>query len=422
MALSKVSFTREQGNLATPLSGEDHISALIFDVLSFPGASADGDIFEIFSVNDAESLGVTEYDASAGATNYEFGIPHLHISEFFRVNPGASLYVAFADCTSDWDIIDQVQRLAQGKVRQMGVWTRQKLFDPGATTLDPYVLRLVSDMNDKANGLAAINQPISILLSANVTSIDSAGETTSLTLLPDILASHDRVTVLLGQGNSDLVKAIQLDDDSHANVGCVGSTLGLVARASVNNSIAWVAQFNCAGGPMDTIAFGFGDISITDGALTNTYPIESITQAQLDGIEAKGYVFPVKYTGLAGTYMSSSRTASSGDYRTIERNRVIDKSRRNLRTVLLPFLNSDVAIAPSTGQISAAQIKVYKVACENVLQAMQDAGEISGFQVRIDPAQNILINDTLMITYIIVPKGIAKNIEVTEGFAVSTSA
>lgn len=420
MAISKVSFTRDQGNLATPLSGEDHISALIFDVTTYPGTSADGDMFEIFSVKDAESIGVLEFDSSAGATNYEFGIPHLHISEFFRVNPGASLYIAFADCSSDWDIIDQVQRMAQGKIRQVGVWTRQKLLEPGATVNDPYVVRLTNDMNEKAKALATINQPISILLSANLAAIDAAGDTTNLSLLPDIIATHDHVTALIGQGNSNTVQAIQVDETNNATIGCVGSTLGLVARAAVGDSIAWVGQFDCSGGHLDKVALGFGDVGVTGDKLNNIYPIESITPAQLDGIESKGYVFPMKYVGLAGTYMSSSRTCSNGDYRTIERNRVIDKSRRNMRTVLLPFLNSPVQIAPSTGQISAAQIKVYKAACENVLTTMQDNGEISGFQVRIDPKQNVLLNDTLKITYIIVPKGSAKNIEVTEGFALST--
>lgn len=419
MALSKVSFERGQGNLATKLVGEDHISALIFDVSNFPGTTADGDIFELFGVEDAETIGVTEYDGSAGATNYEYGIPHLHIAEYFRINPGSSLYVAFADCSSDWNIIDQVQSMAQGRVRQMGVWTRQKLFTPGASPTDQYVVRLINDMNEKAKALAAINQPISILLSANCVAIDAAGDTTSLTLLPNILSSHDRVTCLMGQGNSANVRAIQLADPSHASVGCVGSTLGLVARASVQESIGWIAKFNCAGGELDSVAFGFGDISIEGAALKNVYPIESITRAQLDAIEEKGYVFPMKHIGLSGTYMASSRTCSNTDYRTIERNRVIDKSRRNLRVVLLPFLGANIKLSGSTGTLSVADIKVYKVQCENVLQSMQDAGEISDFKVVIDPKQDILTNDTLRIDYTIVPMGVAKQIKVTEGFSVS---
>lgn len=421
MAISKVSFTRDDGNLATPLAGQDHISALIFDTTTFPGTTVDGDIFEIFSVKDAESIGVTAFDGSDGASNYEFGIPHLHISEFFRLNPGATLYISFADCSANWDIIDQLQRMAQGKVRQIGVWTRQKLLEAGATPADPYSLRVVADMNAKAETLAGINQPVSILLHADATAIDAAGETTNLSLLPSVISTYDRVTVLLGQGNSANVKAIQLAETNNVSVGCVGASLGLVSRASVGTSIAWVAQFNCAGGEMDSVALGFGDVGIDSGALKNVYPLEAITPAQLSGLEDKGYVFPMMYTGLSGTFMSSDRTASNSDYNRINRNRTIDKSRRNMRTVLLPFLNSPVKVDSATGELSAAQIKIYKVACENVLQAMQDDGDISGFQVNIEAAQNILLTDTLKITYIIVPNGIASQIEVTEAFGVSTT-
>lgn len=421
MSLSKVTFNRGDGNLTTALVGEDHISALIFDVLNYPGSTDDGDIFEIFSVADAESIGVTAFDDSDGATNYEFGIPHLHISEFFRLNPGASLFISFSDCSTNWDIIDQIQRTAQGSIRQMGVWTRQKLFAPGATADDTYILKLTYDLNEKAKALAVINQPISIILSADTTAIDAAGDTTKLLLLPDLLVGHDRVTATIGQGNSDTIKAIQLAETNHVSIGCVGAVLGITARSSIGDSIAWVSEFNIAGGEMDTVAFGFGDVSVNGEELNNIYPIEAITQAQLDGIETKGYVFPMKYTSYSGTYMSSSRTCSNSDYRTIERNRAIDKSRRGLREALMPFLNSPIAIAPSTGTISAAQIKIYKVQCENVLLQMQNAGEISGYQVSIDTEQDVLTTDTLTIVYVIVPKGTAKQIVVTEGFAVSTT-
>lgn len=422
MAISKVQFTRSDGNLSAPIVGEDHISALIFDVKTFPGSYADGDIFEVTSARDAETLGVTEYDSTSGATNYEYGIPYLHISEFFRVRPSATLFIAFADCTANWDIISQVQRFAQGKVRQVGVWTRRKLFEPGTTTSDPYVLRLVNDLNAKAEELAAINQPISILLAANGAGIETTTMVTNLSLIPDISKdNYPRVTALLGQGHSSAIQAMQFADTTHAMVGMVGVTLGLVSKCPVGTSIAWVGQFDCSGGHMDRLALGFGDTTVSGSALANVYPFEILTDAQVDALETKGYVFPIKYVGISGSYMSSSRTVSSGDYRTIERNRVIDKSRRNLRTVLLPFLNSPVKVAPTTGALSPAQIKIYKVACENVLQAMQNDGEISGFKVNIDPKQNILLTDSLKIAYVIVPNGKASNINVIEGFALTTA-
>lgn len=420
MAISQVGFTRTEGELQTPLIGDDHISGIIFDVDTPPGSTANGDIFNISSIEDAESIGVLEYDGTSGATNYEFGIPHLHISEFFRVNPGGNLYISFYDASSDWDIIDQMQRTSQGSIKQFGVWTRKKMFDPGALVTDPYTLRLVADLNDKAAALAAINQPANILLSANMVSIDAVGGTTKIDLISSCISNYPYVSALMGQGNSDTVKAIQLDDDTNATVGFIGVALGLVARSSVGDSVAWVDQFDLSGGHMDKISLGFGDITILDGALTNTYAWEDLTPTQIDTLEGKGFIFPIKYTDRAGSYMSSSRTCSSGDYRTIERSRVINKSRRGVRKAMLPFLNSTVKIAPSTGTISSAQTKIYKNAVDNVLLTMQNAGEISGYLTYIDPAQNILETDILNIKYTIVPNGKATNIEITEGYSLTT--
>ena len=56
MALSKVTFTRTDGNLGTALAGQDHISGLLFDTTSAPGTTSLGDVYLIFSVKDAGIL------------------------------------------------------------------------------------------------------------------------------------------------------------------------------------------------------------------------------------------------------------------------------------------------------------------------------------------------------------------------------
>ena len=58
MALSKVTFTRTDGNLGTALTGLDHISGLLFDTTSAPGTTSLGDVYQIFSVKEAEANGI----------------------------------------------------------------------------------------------------------------------------------------------------------------------------------------------------------------------------------------------------------------------------------------------------------------------------------------------------------------------------
>ena len=142
-----------------------------------------------------------------------------------------------------------------------------------------------------------------------------------------------------------------------------------------------------------------------------------MSQIQLDTLEELGYVFLVKYSGLEGhVYFSGDTTCSNGDYRTISRNRVINKSRRSVRTALLPYVNSPIKVDPATGNLSAAQIAVFTNLITKILNAMVAAEEISGIGAVTIPAnQNILQNDTLIIQYTMVPIGTAKAIKVTEG-------
>ena len=85
-------------------------------------------------------------------------------------------------------------------------------------------------------------------------------------------------------------------------------------------------------------------------------------------------------------------------------------------------LNSPLNINPANGQLSAADIKVFKTLVSGPLDLMLSAGNISGYYVNIDANQNVLTNDTLLISYVLIPKGVASDIEVTEGFALSTAS
>jgi hypothetical protein len=52
---------------------------------------------------------------------------------------------------------------------------------------------------------------------------------------------------------------------------------------------------------------------------------------------------------------------------------------------------------------------------------MQAAQEISGYAVTIDPNQNVLVDDTLRISYVLVPVGVAVKIYVEEGLSLTAN-
>ena len=187
-------------------------------------------------------------------------------------------------------------------------------------------------------------------------------------------------------------------------------------------SIGWVQQFDVVGLFPD-IQLGFGNSTLYNGIIANGTSYASLSRYQIDTLNDKGYVFLCRYTGYDGhVFFSGDQTCSDGDYRTIARNRTINKSRRGVRTALLKYVNSPIKVDPATGKLSPAQITVFKNTVMDVLSLMDSAGEISGIgSIDIPAEQNILRNDRLNLSYHLVPMGTAKEIRVDEGFVLKQS-
>ena len=189
----------------------------------------------------------------------------------------------------------------------------------------------------------------------------------------------------------------------------------------MQESIAWVKQFNLFSDDFQEIELGFGDINLTsEDEFTSTNLYESLPITLLNDLDEKGYIFPIRYSGMEnGIYISKDRTCDDGDYRTIARNRTINKSRRAVRNALLPYVNAPLLVNPSTGYLAPTKITAFKTIVSDVLNKMKTAGEISGYSVTIDANQNVVITDTLKISYRIVPLGVATAINVEEGLSLT---
>lgn len=443
MALGGVFMTDTDGNIGKQLSSlSEKVCGLVFDIsaqtdiwtkgagVSLAAALKDT-VVELNSIEDAEKLGLAAYtgeqDSSGDSKDFLAGIPYYHIKQFFTgCNNSGRLFISFADCSSDWSAVVNVQKAAHGMINQFGVWTEQRLWkqtDAGAAT---YSIQIVNDLQSVAKELAdSYNAPCVILLNANTSRVaTSSGDSTKVVFskIPTCITGARYVSVLLGQGLDTDVTKMQCSLESTTPVGNVGAALGEMTRCNVGESIGWVRNHDLVGYFPD-IEFGFGDAEISDGALKNSTRYSSLSKAQLDTLDNLGYVFLVRYSGLEGhVYFSGDRTCSDGDYCTISRNRVINKSRRSVRTALLPYVNSPIKVNRTNGQLSAAQITVFTNLITDILNAMTDAEEISGLgKVTIPATQNILKNDKLIIQYTIVPLGCAKTIEVTEGLVLSAS-
>ena len=444
MALGGVFMTDSDGNIGTSVVNlSEKVCGLLFDISgrsnfwsTTPGSAAasklQDTVVELNSIDDAVEAGIaawTELTASTSADYLLNGVAYYHIKNFFtRLGGSGRLFVMFADCSSNWNALRQMQQAAQGQISQIGVWTEQMLWKVGSTpATDPYVVEtMVADLQTAANDLANnYHAPLVVLLNANTGNVKTASDpqaTVALNQIPTVIGSHRYVSVLLGQDVDSNVAAMQIGMTSHAPVGTVGLALAELALGSVGESIGWVQQHDLRDF-FSGIEFGFGDLSVSSGHFASTTDYDSLTKAQLDALEDKGYIFPVKYAGLEGhVYFSSDRTANDGDYRTLSRNRVINKSRRVVRAALLPYVNAPLKVDPANGRLSTAQIAIFTNLVSDVLNAMVSAEEVSGIGSIVIPAdQNVLKSDKLILKYTLIPLGTAKTIEVTEGFALSQS-
>ncbi len=280
MALGNVIIKDVDGNIPyAPPSDQEKVTGLLFDTSLQPNLFATGygknnegklrqnDVIYVTSRKSSvtdfgiiERVDVPNPDEENNE-NFMHGIPAYHIREFFRMSgnvdgPG-KLYVMFADCSTDWDAVDVMQRVAGGQINQLGIWTEQPLWKLNGDA-DLYNLNLVKSVHDKAEAMAAQNQPLSIVLSANPSNtgaMTSAGKQIDLLKIPTAICESSRVTVIFGQAANEKNRTMQMRNANNtpvgflgdrtgqrAGVGCVGTSVQPLCRRLPKHRI-WVRRY-----------------------------------------------------------------------------------------------------------------------------------------------------------------------------------
>lgn len=442
MALGNVFMTDTDGNIGSQVSNlTEKVCGLLFDISGQSDFWTKGqgaviaetfkdNVVELNSLKDAIAAGIiarTGTDDEEGtSTDLLAGIPYYHIDQFFGMAGGSGrLFVMFADCSQSWDALIDMQKASGGIINQFGVWTEQYLWKKMDASANTYTISIVGDIQSIAEQMANdYFSPAHFLLSANTSQVqtaEGASKTIVMSEIPDSIINARYVSVLLSQSMDTEVREMQASLASTTPVGVIGLALGALTKANVGESIAWVQMYDLVN-YVPAIEMGFGDATLTtDGLLTNSTRYSALNRFQLDELDDKGYIFMRTYEGLEGhVYFSKDRSCSDGDYCTIARNRTINKSRRTIRTALLPYVNSPIKVDPANGNLSSAQVTVFTNLITDILTAMETAEEISGVGTVTVPAeQNILVTKKLTFSYTIIPLGCAESIEVTEGLAIS---
>lgn len=230
-------------------------------------------------------------------------------------------------------------------------------------------------------------------------------EMVSIGALADLKAlSNKNVAVIISQD-----KVVANKSYLFAKHASVGTALGVASSAQVNHSIAWVGQFN-----LESVGLN----AFTAPALSNGVLIANISTGALTAISNKGYIFARTFPNLSGCYFSDSPSATSAtsDYSTIENVRVVNKVVRRVYQALLPRLNGPILLEPSTGKISPDVAASFEANCNSSTSDMLTNEEVSRLTYTVDPNQNILSTQKLLVQARILPTGKAREIVVNIGF------
>jgi len=401
--INNVSFVKGNGGLGRTLGDTDYISGIvIYDAkfLSTVTLVANGvntftetnRIIKFNRLSDVELTGITSTNTLVKEYWYQ-------ISEFFRTAGNVDLYIGLFNDTVKLGTpialtfaeVNTVQVFANGEIRQIGVYNTQNTYASGSVEL----------LQGIANTLATNNMPLSIVYGSN---IKATADVTDLADLRALSTVSPNVSVVILQDGANVGAALYTSEAN--SIPAIGVALGCIALSKVNESIAWVEKFNLAfGGELETIAFGNGQL------------YSDLTPLELSDVNDLGYIFGVKHIGIAGTYFNDNHTSDkiTSDYAYISEVRTIDKSIRKIRIAMLPKLNSPIKVKRD-GTVEASTLLFLEGICSKPLDIMVANGEISAFDIYINPAQSILTTSKLVIEIVIVPTGTARNIEIKISF------
>lgn len=325
---------------------------------------------------------------------------HYQISEYFRLQPSGILWVTFNKNPSLWNFneINSTQLQTNGAIRQFGIY-RVSATNSTAMAADLDAIQIIG------NTMLSEYCPASVIYAPNLFSV------ADLSTLPNLrLRSDNFVSCVIAQDGGS--QGAWLSLTSGISIPTMGACLGAVSLATVSEDIAWPQKFNISNGTEDeTVSFSNGQL----WSLVNSTTPNLLTQ-----LDNYGYIFLFKRFNVVGSFFNDSHCAVliTSDYAYIERNRTIDKAIRVSYQGLAPLSNSKIMLN-SDGTISYPAISIFKNAINPSLQQMVSDGDLSAFNVLIDPKQNVLSTSTVNVQINLVPEGIARVISVKIGFALS---
>lgn len=382
MALSNVNITVNRDGLGLIAVQSDGAAGI-----SLRGEAVSGKLelskpYLIYSVADAEKLGIEATGVNAAA--------YRQIDKFYQTaGTGTKLYIILSDKASKnsalKETLKKMLEYANGSIVLLGMsW-------PDAAKTSPVEQGgLIKEVFDTQTMLQTLSVEYTNRIMPFISVIDGAGFKGDPNALTDLTTMNNYRTV------------ISLTATDNSGVGAIGQLLGSIMAQPVHRKISRVKN---------------GSLPMTQGEafLTDKVSIEGRDE-QLGAITDKGYLVYRTFPGRTGYFYNGDFTATlpTDDLCSIARLRVMDKALKIAYNTYVNELDDEIDVTEN-GNLEPAHVSyLQEVIYNQIMGNMSDS--ISGFSVIIDPSQNILSGKGLDISLSITPKGYLNPINVTLGF------
>lgn len=386
MALPNVQIDILSSGLGRVATVTDTVSALVLSGVAATSLAQNA-AARVFSVAGAEALGIV-------ATTHAHA--YAQISDFFAVaGTDAELWIMLVpDTTTAAAIVAANGPLynliaaSAGRVTLAGFsMKRAGGYSPGSNYFDYDVAAVGALAQTIAVGFYNVYAPLRIVLEGSYLNATKFGLGDAF---PNYANIGDRVAVFCGASNSG---------DRHA---CMGRLFG------------WMASNTVEVHPGRTKSGAF----LGQGYLTTGVAIEKYVESQISSLNT-ALIMALRYhVGLGGAYITDDPTfaASTSDFTSLARGRVIDKAVRLTYATYVGELNDTIDV-DDKGYLKKVQIGHLRSIIETTLRENMTAqGNIAAASCYINPNQNVLATDRIEIQLNIRPRGYQKYIVVKLGF------
>lgn len=343
-----------------------------------------GNSYQIFSLEEAENLGVVE----TGANSFAYS----HIKSFYdEAKKGAELWFMLVPSTvtlaDQADLTESYAKKllsdASGKIRILGLLKKAGTTETITNGLDNDVHLAVVKAQALAQNFSNRYFPVRVLISGN----KFDGEVSNLKDYST--TDFNKVSILIANN----------DGSKEASIGLA---LGRLASIPTQRKISRVKD-----GAVEPFAAYF----------TNGESISTLDTAW-DAIDNKNYTFLRSFANMSGFFFTGDKTLtkSTDDFNSLARGLVMDEAILIAYTTLVQELSDEIPVT-SSGTIHPAIIKGWQNSIERQIGGlMVEEGKLSGVKAFIDENQDVLTSNNIDINLQLLPVGYSDFITVNIGF------